>query len=145
MKLYAAGGAVHEVARRRGYIHVVVTLDDASLTAAERGTLERFVRLLREDFGPELHGVWLYGSRARGDPRHPESDIDVLVVAKRRGIQDDLRVRRLVEEAAEPAGVSPSFVSTKLYEPELVANRRAIRSFFMREVDRDKIVLAGKP
>ena len=129
----------------RGYIHGAVTLDDASLTPAERLVLERFVRLLVEDFGRELHGVWLYGSRARGEPPGPESDIDVLVVARRRGIDDDLRVRRLVEEAAEPASISPSWFSTKLYDPELVANRRGIRSFFMQEVDRDKIVLVGQP
>ncbi len=105
----------------------MVTLDDASLTPAERLVLERFVRLLVEDFGPELHGVWLYGSRARGEPPGPESDIDVLVVASRRGIEDDLRVRRLVEEAAEPESISPSWFSTKLYDPELVANRRGVQ------------------
>jgi hypothetical protein len=39
----------------------------------------------------------------------------------------------------------PTRARTKLYDPELVANRRGIRSFFMQEVDRDKIVLAGEP
>jgi hypothetical protein len=87
----------------------------------------------------------LAASRARAEPPDPESDIDVIVVARRRGIKDDLRVRRLVEEAAEPSGVNPSWFSIKLYDPELVANRRGIRSFFMQEVDRDKIVLAGEP
>jgi len=32
-----------------------------------------------------------------------------------------------------------------VYSPERLAQRREIRSFFIDEVDRDEIVLAGEP
>lgn len=76
----------------------MASLADASLTAEERRVVERLVELLREEFGPDLHAVWLYGSRARGEPPY-------------------------------------------VFDPEWVTARRAIDSFFMREVDRDKVVL----
>jgi hypothetical protein len=44
----------------------VGSLDRASLSDAERRTLERFVRLLEYGLRDDLVAVWLYGSRARG-------------------------------------------------------------------------------
>jgi predicted nucleotidyltransferase len=123
----------------------VPTLDQASLTAPERTALERLVSLLEQHFGEDLHGVWLFGSRARGEPPHPESDIDLLVVAKDRSYEAGMQVQRLIDEATEGTGVSPTWFAAHLYDLELVANRREIRSFFIQEVDRDKIVLTGKP
>ena len=46
-------------------------LDAASLIA----------RQARKLYGDELAGVWIYGSRARGD-NEPDSDLDVLVVKR---------------------------------------------------------------
>jgi len=124
----------------------VTTLDQASLSDAERDALERLVGLLERHFGEELHGVWLFGSRARGEPPHEESDIDLLVVvANDRSWEVGMQVQRLIDQATEGTGVSPSWFAAHLYDLELVANRREIRSFFMQEVDRDKIVLTGKP
>ena len=123
----------------------MASLATASLSAAERRAAERFVELLREEFGSDLRAVWLYGSRARGEPPGPESDVDLLVVATRGRLDDDLCVIKLVHEAAKREGARPAFFSAKLYDPELIAQRREIRSFFMQEVDRDKIVLHGEP
>ena len=118
---------------------------DAALSDVEVRVLDRFVRLLQAELGAELRSVWLFGSRARGEERGPESDVDVLVVASRASLDDHFRVVRLVHEAAEAEGANPAFFAVKLYDPERVAQRRAIRSFFMQEVDRDKVVLAGEP
>ena len=107
--------------------------------------LERLVRLLQNEFGESLRSVWLYGSRARGEVPHEESDVDVLVVVDRGGPDELGRVLRLVDEAAEAEGGRPAFFSALVYSPERVAQRRQIRSFFIQEVDRDKIVLAGEP
>jgi lipoprotein NlpI len=56
-------------------------LAPASLTDAERRVVERRVTLLRDELGSDLHAIWLYGSRARGETPHPESDIDLMVLA----------------------------------------------------------------
>lgn len=107
--------------------------------------LDRLVRLLQEELGPDLRAVWLYGSRARGEPPRPESDVDILVVAARDRPDDSFRVIQLVTEAAEAEQANPVWFSAHLYTPERVARRREIRSFFIQEVDRDKIVLFGEP
>jgi predicted nucleotidyltransferase len=120
------------------------TAAEASLTLEERRALERFVELARRELGSELQSVWLYGSRARGEPPEEESDVDVMVVT--RGGWDDLsRVMKLMDKAAEAGGAKPAFFSIHVYTPEHIAQRREIRSFFIQEVDRDKIVLAGEP
>jgi predicted nucleotidyltransferase len=46
----------------------MATLATASLSDAERRALDRFVAAVQRELGDELHAVWLYGSRARGEP-----------------------------------------------------------------------------
>ena len=121
------------------------TLSEASLTAAERRALERWVERLREALGDELDSVWLYGSRARGEPPHEESDVDLLVL-----VRDPKRIRHhelvgLMWDAQQEAGALGTYFSIKVYDREWLEGRREIRSFFIQEVDRDKIVLAGDP
>lgn len=41
--------------------------------------LERFARIVRDHYGLRLVGLFLYGSRARGD-HHAESDADVAAI-----------------------------------------------------------------
>jgi predicted nucleotidyltransferase len=123
----------------------MTALADASLSAGERRVVERFVELLRKEFGSDVRGVWLYGSRARGERPHDESDVDLLVVLARESGRDHWRARRLAYEAAEAEGASPVWFSVHVYTPEHLAQRREIRSFFIQEVDRDKIVLFGEP
>lgn len=127
-----------------GTVGAVGTLTTASLSPAERRTLERLVELLQGEFGPHLRAVWLYGSRARGERPGPDSDVDVLVVSSRQRPNDDLRAIVLMHEAANAEGADPMRFSVKVFDPEYVDDRRRIRSFFMQEVDRDKIVLFGE-
>jgi predicted nucleotidyltransferase len=123
----------------------MATLDQASLSDVERRVLRRFVASLEKELGDDLNGVWLYGSRARGEPPHDESDVDLLVVTPRAGWDDFGRLIALLHEAAWGEGSNPWRFSVQVYEPERLARRREIRSFFIQEVDRDKIVLAGAP
>ncbi|MGH2988061.1 MAG: nucleotidyltransferase domain-containing protein [Solirubrobacterales bacterium] len=120
------------------------SLESASLAPAERRALDRLLPVLEERLGERLVSVWLYGSRARGDDPHPESDVDVMVISTRAE-----RDRRLVDElswdAAEAAGMSPFLLSVQVVAPEWVRGRREIESFFIQEVDRDKLVLSGQP
>ena len=121
------------------------TLAEASLSDTERRALDRLVRLLQNELGPALHAVWLYGSRARGERPGPESDIDLIVVSDRVSPDDERRVLRLATEAAQAEEMRGVWLSTHVYHPDRIAQRRAIRSFFIQEVDRDKIVLFGEP
>jgi len=119
----------------------------ASLTHDERRVVERMVELMRERFGSRLRSVWLYGSRARGERPGPESDIDVLAIAERdeeRG-DDVLTAILLVDQAAEELGLERPIVSIKVHDPAWLGRRREISSFFIQEIDRDKVVLHGEP
>ncbi len=118
-------------------------LADASLSATERRVVERLVERLREELGSDLHAVWLYGSRARGETPHPESDIDLMVIADGNAWDNGMRAIELTEEVASAEGVSPVWYSTNVVDREWLRGRREIRSFFIQEVDRDKIVLYG--
>lgn len=126
-----------------GYILVMGTLAKASLSGQERRVVERFVERLRAELGGELVEVWLYGSRARGEEPGPESDVDLLVITRGGRERDFRRVINIAMDAAEAEGVDPFAVSTLVADPDWIEGRRAIASFFMREVDRDKIVVAG--
>lgn len=130
---------------RSVYSERMPTLSEASLTEPERRTLDCFVELLREELGDELKSIWLYGSRARGEPPREESDVDLIVVAERADWEGRSPIYRLLTRAADEKGTSPAFFSVHVYDPGHVARRREIRSFFFQEVDRDKIVLIGEP
>ena len=119
------------------------SLAAANLTPAERRALDRFVELLVADFGADLHAVWLYGSRARGEGDPDESDIDVLVITTG-GRRDSDRVRELKWRAYEENEDAMMRIFSQVQTPDWVEGRRAIESFFIQEVDRDKIVLAGE-
>lgn len=117
-------------------------LNAAQLTENERRAIERYASLLDDELGGDLRGLWLYGSRARGTA-HPESDIDLLVIAEGGRDRYGRIAGDLSEEVAIAEGESPFNYSVHVHDPEWLHGRRAIDSFFIREVDRDKIVLAG--
>jgi uncharacterized protein (UPF0332 family)/predicted nucleotidyltransferase len=119
----------------------MATLAQTSLTDVERRVVERFIRLLSGELGDELLAVWLYGSRARGERPQEDSDVDLLVIAEREPDSD--RLLELLHEAADAEGGSSFDFSVLTGTPEWVTDRRSIDAFFIREVDRDKIVLAG--
>ncbi|HXB63362.1 MAG TPA: nucleotidyltransferase domain-containing protein [Solirubrobacteraceae bacterium] len=118
-------------------------LAPASLSEAERRVVERLVERLRGELGPDLHAIWLFGSRARGEAPHPESDIDMMVLADGNPWQIGRRATELAYEIAPTEGVSPVWCSLSVRTPEWLRGRREIRSFFIAEVDRDKLVLYG--
>lgn len=120
----------------------MASLTQAKLTEIERRTLDRFVELARRDLRDDLHAVWLYGSRARGEGEIGESDVDLLVITTR-GRADGPRLTALLWEAGEAAGDIPILISVHVQTPEWLEGRREIRSFFIQEVDRDKVVLYG--
>lgn len=114
----------------------------AQLTKGERRVVERFASRLDNELGSDLRGLWLYGSRARRTA-HPESDIDLLVIADGGRDRYGRTAGDLSEAAAIAEGESPFNFSVHVRNPEWLRDRRAIESFFIQEVDRDKIVLTG--
>lgn len=54
------------------------TLARAALSDPERRVIERLVRWLEVQLGDDLHAVWLYGSRARGEANPYETDVDLM-------------------------------------------------------------------
>jgi predicted nucleotidyltransferase len=118
-------------------------LAPASLSDVERRTVERLVGRLREELGEDLHAIWLYGSRARGEEPHDESDIDLMVIADGGDERYGMRAAELRDEAADAEGMSPVWYSVFVFDPEWLRGRREIRSFFIAEADRDKIVPYG--
>lgn len=118
---------------------------ETSLSDAERRVLDRLVPLLKDEFGDALRAVWLYGSRARGEEPHEDSDIDLLIVTDDAEADGVARAYRRIDEAAAGEGLGFTLFSPHVYTPAHMESRRAIRSFFMQEVDRDKVVLYEEP
>jgi predicted nucleotidyltransferase len=117
-------------------------LSATQLTEGERRTIKRFASRLGNVLGDDLRGLWLYGSRARGTA-HRESDVDLLVIADGGRDRYGRMAGDLSEEVAIAEGESPFNYSVHVHDPEWLRDRREIDSFFIQEVDRDKIVLAG--
>ena len=114
----------------------------AQLSESERQTVARFTARLGEVLGNDLRALWLFGSRARGEA-HSESDIDLLVIAEGGRARHGRIAGDLGEQVALAEGESPFAYSVHVHDPEWLRGRREIESFFIQEVDRDKIVLAG--
>ena len=55
----------------------------------------------RKLYGDELAGVWLYGSRARGDNK-PDSDLDVLVVKRSKEFDPRNQLQWQLRRVLEP-------------------------------------------
>ena len=121
----------------------VDSLATVALSPPERRTVERFVAMLGEEMGEDLLAVWLYGSRARGKRLRADSDVDLLVIAEGGHERYGRAAMDLSAEAAYAEGESPFTYSVHVYDPKWLRGRREIESFFIQEVDRDKVVLAG--
>jgi predicted nucleotidyltransferase len=121
----------------------MAVLADAALTEQERQVLEHYVAAVQAEYGDDLDAIWLYGSRARGERLNDESDIDLLVVARKE--HGDLALYRLVHETLDALGNPWVLLEPRERTREWIDGRRAIESFFLRDVDRDKIVLVGDP
>ncbi len=113
--------------------------------------VERLLCWLREELDQDLLAVWLFGSRSRGEADLAEtdpdrrSDVDLMIVVgpavEAERLKWDLTPR--LEAIADEEGESPVWFSVLVYDSERLRRRRRIRSFFLQEVDRDKVVLLG--
>jgi predicted nucleotidyltransferase len=123
----------------------MTVLADASLRADERVLLDRYVQELRLRLGDALHGVWLFGSRARGEEPDGDSDIDLIVFVDDASWDGRMGVRRVLDDVARELGLDALawHFSVHVHTLDWLVQRREIRSFFVAELDRDKIPLYG--
>lgn len=114
-----------------------------SLRTDERVLVDRYVQELRRRLGSELHGVWLFGSRARGEEPGEDSDVDLVVFVDDACLDARMAVRMVVDEVARELGMDALawYFSVHVHTLDWLAQRREIRSFFVAELDRDKVVL----
>lgn len=113
----------------------------AALTDAEQRVLDALVPALLEELGDALESVWLYGSRARGEPpRDEDSDVDLLVLVEdvERNAE---RVSAIKDALAEAQDLRGWHFHLFTHDRQWLKERRGIRAFFVEEVDRDKVVL----
>jgi predicted nucleotidyltransferase len=118
-------------------------LAEAALSVEERRVIERWIERLRKEV--DLESVWLFGSRARGRPKGRESDVDLLVITRGDPERDRQRVWALIDESARELGADPAVYVPHTWDRAWLANRREIKSFFVQELDQDRIVLYGEP
>lgn len=129
--------------------HSRESLAGAALSDPERDVVNRLVARLEDELADDLRAVWLYGSRARGEASIVEtdpdlkSDIDLIVIAEGGRRRYDARVHDLAHKIAVDRGESPVWYSVFVFDPEWLCSRREINSFFIQNVDRDKLILAG--
>jgi predicted nucleotidyltransferase len=113
-----------------------------SLSPEEQRVVERWIAVLREEI--DLESVWLFGSRARGE-RREGSDVDLLVLTRGDPEADRQRVWKAIDDVARAMDVNPAVFVPHTWDRAWLEGRREIASFFIQEVDRDKIVLFGGP
>jgi hypothetical protein len=128
--------------RHNGFM---LSLADASLGADERALLEGFVEKLEGRLGNELHGVWLFGSRARGEHTSRESDVDVLVLVEDASWEGKTVVHDVLDAVARDMGLRAATWSFSIHinTPAWLEQCRGVGSFFIAEVDRDKIPIGS--
>jgi predicted nucleotidyltransferase len=122
------------------------TLAQASLNTEERALLTGFAAELYSEEELQPQAIWLFGSRARGEQPGENSDVDVLVLVEDASWEGKMRVHAALQAAARALGLQALTWSFSIHINTLawLAQRRRIRSFFIAEVDRDKIVLSGQ-
>jgi hypothetical protein len=92
----------------------VPSLATASVDAAERRALRRFVGLLRKRFADDLDAVWLYGSRVHGEAPRDESELQLLVLLRRSPRSDRVTALELLWQAALAERASESYFSIRI-------------------------------
>jgi predicted nucleotidyltransferase len=103
--------------------------------------LEHFAAELRASKTNPPRAVWLFGSRARGESPSEYSDVDVLVLVDDDSWEAKTRIHDTLQAVARTHGLQAltwSF-SIHIHTPQWLAGRREIQSFFIAEVDRDKV------
>lgn len=116
-------------------------IQDASLRPIEHQAVTGLVEAVRDRYGERFRAAWLHGSRARGEPPREDSDIDLIFLLDDPTYDDQKEVVSLAFDVGNALGYPATYLSPLVRETEWPAKRRAIRDFFIADVDHDRIVL----
>jgi predicted nucleotidyltransferase len=107
------------------------------LKKREQTALHRFKEMLVKQFGSEIKGIRLFGSKARGDATS-ESDIDVLVITQ----HDDWHLKEKIGKLATAILLEEDvYLSVKVLGEPSYRRLRKYHSPFLINVEREGITL----
>jgi predicted nucleotidyltransferase len=115
------------------------TLND--LQPHERMALDDCVNRLHLSLGDNLMGLWLFGSKSRGD-FDPDSDIDLLVVLKILRPERRWRIREIAAQCSLEYDV---LFNTHILDQARWDEEVHYRSTLWREIQRDGVSLLLEP
>lgn len=111
-----------------------------TLTETDREELQEFVRAVTERYGEALDRIILFGSGARGT-LGKESDLDVLVVLKRRSLKASREIHRMATDLLLRYG---RYLSVKILPKSMYQELQALETPFMLHLSHDGKVLWKK-
>ncbi|HIP71748.1 MAG TPA: nucleotidyltransferase domain-containing protein [Anaerolineae bacterium] len=111
------------------------------LTEQDRQAVIEFVARLKSRFASKLHGVVLYGSKARGEAT-ADSDIDLLVILDTRNRENRAQVNKAASRVSLAFDV---LLLPHVFSWELWQEMADAPFFFFREVFRDGWPVYGDP
>lgn len=85
--------------------------------------------------------AWLFGSRARGERPHEDSDVDLMVIVADDSWQAKSRIHDALQAVARRQSLGPLALSfsVHIHTQAWLAQRRVVESFFIAEIDRDRV------
>lgn len=110
------------------------------LAKIEQEELQEFVHTITDKYGEILDEIILFGSAARGF-LSKESDLDVMVVLKRRSLPVSREITRLATEMLLRYG---RYLSVKILSRRMYQQLQALETPFMLHLARDGKVLWKK-
>ena len=105
------------------------------LLKQEQKALLQFKKCLLEQFGNEIVGIRLFGSKARGNARL-DSDIDVLVITR----HDDWHIKEAIGKIATSILLDESvYLSVKVLGKPTYQRLMILKSPFLQNISREGV------
>jgi len=123
--------------RRRGKLRDDTLYKLKYLTNKEKAAIQRFEKVVRSELSGNLILLQVFGSKVRGDYK-PESDIDVFVLVKKFSPDVMEKIAAISSKISIEQGI---LISAVVLSESEYGNNRDANTLFVREIDRDGIIL----